>query len=87
MIHSALCDERQTLRRLTDQGLSARVLATATIPFGPVMTRRAALLENLGLIEPGQRHERLVAIGAWRPGSAVDHLAVSSEPFRAKRPA
>ncbi|MGQ0482129.1 MAG: HemK2/MTQ2 family protein methyltransferase [Pseudonocardia sp.] len=87
VIHSALCDEQQTLRRLTDQGLSARVLANATIPFGPVMTRRAGLLENLGLIEPGQRHERLVAIGASRPGPDVDDLAVSSEPFRAKRPA
>jgi release factor glutamine methyltransferase len=77
--HSALCDEQRTLRRLAGQGLEPRVLATAVEPFGPVLTRRAALLEELGLIRPGQRHEELVVIGAWRlgrgAGRAIEPIA------------
>lgn len=66
--HSALCDAQQTLRRLKEQRLDARVLVTAIEPFGPVMHERAAMLERQRLIRPGQRHEELVVIGAWRGG-------------------
>ena len=47
-------------------GLVPQVLSRATVPFGPVMTARAALLEARGLIEPGQRYEELVVVGAHR---------------------
>jgi len=62
------------MRLLTGQGLTARVLATAIEPFGPVMSRRAALLEDLGLIRPGQRHEELVVIAARRLASGAGRL-------------
>lgn len=67
VVHSAVCDDTVTLRRLTDAGLHADVLARSTIPFGPVMRLRAAMLEVRRLIEPGQRDEDLVVIAARAP--------------------
>jgi release factor glutamine methyltransferase len=40
------------------------VLASADIPFGPVLRSRAALLAARRLIEPGQRTEEIVVVGA-----------------------
>lgn len=70
VVHSAVCDDTVTLRRFTDVGLQADVLARCTIPFGPVMRLRAAMLEARGLIEPGQRDEELVVIAARGPAGA-----------------
>lgn len=64
IVHSAVCDEQVTLSRLADAGLHAEVLSRCTLPFGPVMRVRAAMLEARGLVEPGQRDEELVVIGA-----------------------
>jgi release factor glutamine methyltransferase len=66
LVHSAVCDTDLTLDALARVGLVPTVLATATVPFGPVMHARAALLEARGLIEPGQREEELVVVGARR---------------------
>jgi len=66
LVHSAVCDTAMTLDALTRVGLSAQVLERATVPFGPVMRGRAALLESRGLIRPGQRFEELVVVGARR---------------------
>jgi release factor glutamine methyltransferase len=68
LVHSAICDEQQTLRQLKQRQLETRVLATATEPFGPVLRARARMLEDQGLIRLGQRHEQLVVIGAWPTG-------------------
>lgn len=67
VVHSTVCDDSVTVRRLTEAGLRAEVLARCTIPFGPVMRLRAAMLEARGLIEPGQRDEELVVIAAHAP--------------------
>jgi release factor glutamine methyltransferase len=66
LVHSAVCDDDATLSRLADAGLQAEVLARCTVPFGPVMRLRAAMLEARGLVGPGQRDEELVVIGARR---------------------
>lgn len=66
LVHSAVCDDAATVSRLTDAGLDAEVLTRATVPFGPVMRARVTMLEARGLVEPGQRHEELVVIGARR---------------------
>jgi release factor glutamine methyltransferase len=66
LVHSGICDEDITLKRLADAGLQAEVLTRSTGPFGPIMRERAAMLEARGLIEPGQREEELVVIGAHR---------------------
>ncbi len=68
LVHSAVCDDDVTLRLLAEAGLPAEVLTRATVPFGPVMRLRAAMLEARGLVEPGQRDEQLVVIGARRAG-------------------
>jgi release factor glutamine methyltransferase len=64
LVHSALCNTRFTLDALERAGLQARVLARATVPFGPVMRSRAPMLEARGLVRPGQRFEELVVVGA-----------------------
>ena len=64
LVHSAVCDEDITLKRFADSGLQAEVLARSRVVFGPVMRARAGMLEARGLIEPGQRDEELVVIGA-----------------------
>ncbi len=66
LVHSALCGTRATLDALTHAGFAPSVLARATIPFGPVLRSRAAMLERRGLIEPGQRFEELVVVGGIR---------------------
>lgn len=65
IVHSSICDEQQTLRQLKQNQLEARVLASTTEVFGPVLSSRAVKLERQGLIRVGQRHEQLVVIGAW----------------------
>lgn len=64
LVHSAVCDVDLTLAALKHAGLVPRVVTTATVPFGPVMRSRAAMLESRGLIRPGQREEELVVVGA-----------------------
>jgi release factor glutamine methyltransferase len=64
LVHSAVCDSDVTVAALERAGLTAKVLTRATIPFGPVMRARAALLEARGLIRPGQTFEELVVVGA-----------------------
>ncbi|HYH29708.1 MAG TPA: HemK2/MTQ2 family protein methyltransferase [Pseudonocardia sp.] len=66
LVHSAVCDTDLTLDALARVGLVPQVLAKATVPFGPVMRARAALLESRGLIGPGEREEELVVVGAHR---------------------
>jgi release factor glutamine methyltransferase len=66
IVHSAVCDAGRTLAALAGAGLVPRVVAEATVPFGPVMRARAAMLEARGLIGPGQREEDLVVVGAHR---------------------
>ena len=74
LTHSVVADEGRTLQLLADAGLDAEVAARRTQPFGPVMGRRAALLEERGLIAPGQRHEGLVVIAAHRRVAAPTGL-------------
>lgn len=64
LVHSAICGVDPTLSALERAGLVPRVVTTATVPFGPVMRSRAAMLESRGLIRPGQREEELVVVGA-----------------------
>jgi len=61
---STVADESRTLEHLEGAGLNAEVVARVAQPFGPVLRRRAALLEARGLISSGQRDEELVVIEA-----------------------
>ncbi|MGW4094469.1 HemK2/MTQ2 family protein methyltransferase [Nocardia sp. NPDC004750] len=66
IVHSALSDPDTTLAQLRERELKAAVVSRATVPFGPVLRRRADWLESAGLIGPGQRMEDLVVIRADR---------------------
>ncbi|WP_433802495.1 HemK2/MTQ2 family protein methyltransferase [Actinomycetospora sp. CA-084318] len=70
LVHSAINGVTTTLRKLAAHGLEADVAARCEHPFGPVFTARAELLEQRGLIEPGQRTEELVVVRARRPLAA-----------------
>lgn len=69
-VHSELCGVSRTLDRLREWGLKASVVARRSERFGPVMRGRTGLLEERGIILPGQRDEQLVVIRGDRPGSA-----------------
>ncbi|MFD8708509.1 HemK2/MTQ2 family protein methyltransferase [Kitasatospora sp. NPDC059648] len=66
LVQSALADVPATLAALRGAGLRADVAARRRQPFGPVLTARAALLEQLGLIRPGEREEELVVVRGVR---------------------
>jgi release factor glutamine methyltransferase len=66
LVQSEVSGVDVSLARLRAAGLRARVVTHRRVPFGPVMSARAAYLEWAGLIAPGQRHESLVVIRADR---------------------
>ena len=66
VVHSEVCGEQATIAAMSAVGLDAQVVARATLPFGPVMRARAALLEGRGVIAPGQRSEEIVVVAGAR---------------------
>ena len=48
------------------RGLTAQIVASQRIPFGPVLTARAEWLQDTRRMTLGQRRERLVVIRADR---------------------
>ena len=67
LVFSAVCGKDLIVERLRAAGLDASVVGRSVEPFGPVMTARAGLLEERGLISPGQRHEELVVVRGQAP--------------------
>ncbi|BBX67612.1 HemK2/MTQ2 family protein methyltransferase [Mycolicibacterium psychrotolerans] len=67
IVHSECSDVQRTLTALRSQGMRAEVVAQQLIPFGPVMTARAAWLTRAGLLAPGCRTERIVVVRADAP--------------------
>jgi release factor glutamine methyltransferase len=81
LVHSCVCGEDETLRRLRERGLQAGVLERRRGPLGPLLRARTGELEAAGLLEPGAREEELVVVRALSPGPGrADSLA---EPRRA----
>ncbi|NKS63126.1 methyltransferase [Rhodococcus hoagii] len=71
LLQSALSNIDATQRELQRQGLSAEIVSTAQIPFGPVLTERASLLRQRGLLAPGEDREKLVVFRAVKPSGAA----------------
>lgn len=67
LVQSEFAIPRKTLASLASVGLDAEIVAYQWIPFGPVLTSRAAWLEDTGRLEPGRREEELVVIRAEKP--------------------
>ena len=64
LVQSSICGTEQTLARLRDGGLVARVRERRRGPLGPLMLRRVEELERRGALRPGEREEELVVIEA-----------------------
>jgi release factor glutamine methyltransferase len=67
VVQSEFAVPRETLATLSGAGLDAEIVAYQWIPFGPVLSSRAAWLEDTGRLEPGRREEELVVIRAEKP--------------------
>ena len=67
LVQSALSGVDSSLDILRSTGLDAEVIASQTIPFGPVLSARVGWLEVTGQIKPGCRTEQLVVIRADKP--------------------
>jgi release factor glutamine methyltransferase len=68
LVHSSLCGEAETLRRLRAGGLEPEVLERRRGPLGPLLHARARELEARGLLEPGVREEELLVLRALSSG-------------------
>jgi len=64
VVQSSISGERQTLDRLAATGLEPEVVARERGPLGPVVAKRADLLERRGILAPGQREEELLVFEA-----------------------
>lgn len=64
LVQSAFAGVEQSLDVLRATGLTAEVVASQLIPFGPVLSARAAWLEDTGQLAVGCREEELVVIRA-----------------------
>jgi release factor glutamine methyltransferase len=67
IVHSEFADVGATVATLRAHGLRTRVAARRQIPFGPVLTARAAWLEATGRLDVGRRVETLCVVEAVRP--------------------
>jgi release factor glutamine methyltransferase len=64
MVVSSLTGEAETLQLLDEGGLEAEVVARERGPLGPLVSARAELLEERGLLAPGEREEEMLVIEA-----------------------
>jgi release factor glutamine methyltransferase len=68
LVHSSICGEGETVRRLRAGGLEPEVLDRRRGPLGPLLRARARELEARGLLEPGVREEELLVLRALSSG-------------------
>lgn len=66
IVQPVLCGIQNTVERLRGKGLTVAVVVRRQEMFDRLMRTRAARLEELGLINPGQSYEDLVVIRAVR---------------------
>lgn len=69
LVQSSVCGTERTLEMLAAGGLVADVAARARGPLGPLLSARAATLEQRGLLAPGAREEEVVVIRGRRPAA------------------
>jgi release factor glutamine methyltransferase len=67
LVQSTFAGAEKSVNCLRSSGLSAEVIASQWVPFGPVLSARAGWLEVTGRIQRGCRTEELVVIRADKP--------------------
>jgi release factor glutamine methyltransferase len=70
LVHSTVCGEEATLERLEAAGLEADVAARHPGPLGRLLSERATMLEERGLLAPGRRAEEVLVIRGRAPALA-----------------
>jgi release factor glutamine methyltransferase len=78
MIHSHVCGEDATMRRLRAAGLEVEVIERRPGPLGSLMSERRTELERRGLLAPGAREEELLVFSARAAGRATAWQAPAS---------
>jgi release factor glutamine methyltransferase len=66
VVHSSINGVEASRERLRAVGLEPDVPVRERGPLGPILTARAALLEERGLLAPGEREEEVVVIRGRR---------------------
>jgi release factor glutamine methyltransferase len=85
LVHSSVCDDAETLRRLREEGLDAEVAERRRGPLGPLLRDRAAALEAAGMLEPGVREEEVVVVRAVSPAPARAGFPPARSPVASTR--
>jgi release factor glutamine methyltransferase len=67
LVQSRFSDVERSLESLRSNGLNTEVIASRTIPFGPVLSARADWLMRTGRLKRGCKEEELVVIRADKP--------------------
>ena len=66
LVHSSFCNTPLTLAALADRGFDATVAERRRGPLGPLATAQARVMEDRGMLRPGERSEELHVIVARR---------------------
>jgi release factor glutamine methyltransferase len=67
LVQSSVIGLEPTVALLEAGGLEVEVAARRRGRLGPLMTARAAMLEERGLLAPGRRDEELLVVRGRRP--------------------
>jgi release factor glutamine methyltransferase len=73
LVHSSVCDPGRTAELLAERGMTVRSAGSARGPLGPLLSARAEMLEQRGLLDAETRYEDLVVLegrAAWSEAAA-----------------
>jgi release factor glutamine methyltransferase len=70
LVHSSVCGVERTREAMRERGLQAEVVSRVRGPLGPVLTARAAMLRDRGLLGAPDEEE-LVVVRGRRPKEAA----------------
>jgi release factor glutamine methyltransferase len=83
LVHSSVCGEKHTVGALRDAGLSAEVVARRRGPLGRLLSARANLLTERGLLAAGASEEELLfVVGRLPTAIAPDPEPATIVPYR-----
>jgi release factor glutamine methyltransferase len=71
VVHSSVNGVAPSLERIERNGLEPDLAAAHRGPLGPILTQRASIMEQRGLIAPGQRDEDVVIVRGRVPVATI----------------
>lgn len=71
IVHSSVNGVERSLERIEHGGMAPDLAARHRGPLGPILTSRASLLEQRGLLAPGERSEDVVIVRGRAPVATV----------------